>query len=61
MLDAMDREGFGSCGNQYECEAVCPKRITVGFIAKLNHEYLRAGIVESGLPNEPESPYAESS
>jgi succinate dehydrogenase / fumarate reductase, iron-sulfur subunit len=60
MLDAMDREGFGSCGNQYECEAVCPKRISVRFIATLNREYLRAGVVESGLPAEPESPHAES-
>lgn len=60
MLEAMDREGFGSCGNQYECEAVCPKSISVRFIANLNREYLRAAIVESGLPSEPESPHAES-
>lgn len=60
MLEAVDREGFGSCGNQNECEAVCPKRISVRFIAILNREYLRAGVVESGLPAEPESPHAES-
>ena len=60
MLEAMDREGFGSCGNQYECEAVCPKSISVRFIAMLNREYLRAGIVESGLPTEPDVPHAES-
>lgn len=60
MLEAMDREGFGSCGNQNECEAVCPKTIRVRFIANLNREYLRAGVVESGLPGEPESPHAES-
>lgn len=60
MLEAMDREGFGSCGNQYECEAVCPKRISVRFIAILNREYLRAGVVESGFPAEPEFPHAES-
>ncbi len=60
MLEAMDREGFGSCGNQYECEAVCPKSISVRFIANLNREYLRAAIVESGLPSAPESPHAES-
>ncbi|HWF61839.1 MAG TPA: succinate dehydrogenase/fumarate reductase iron-sulfur subunit [Nitrospira sp.] len=60
MLEAMDREGFGSCGNQNECEAVCPKRISVRFIATLNREYLRADVVESGLPAEPESPHAES-
>ena len=60
MLETMDREGFGACGNQYECEAVCPKRISVQFIAALNREYIRAGMVESGLPVEPESPHAES-
>jgi len=60
MLDAMDREGFGSCGNQYECEAVCPKQISVRFIAHLNREYLRAYVVESGFPSEAESPHAES-
>jgi succinate dehydrogenase / fumarate reductase iron-sulfur subunit len=60
MLRAMDEEGFGACGNQYECEAVCPKRISVRFIAKLNREYLRAAVVESGLPSEPESPHDES-
>lgn len=60
MIDAMDREGFGSCGNQYECEAVCPKSISVRFIATLNREYRRAGIIESALSSEAESPHAES-
>jgi succinate dehydrogenase / fumarate reductase iron-sulfur subunit len=60
MLDAMDQEGFGSCGNQSECEAVCPKRISVRFIATLHREYLRAGVVESDVSAEPESPHAES-
>jgi succinate dehydrogenase / fumarate reductase iron-sulfur subunit len=60
MIEAMDREGFGSCGNQYECEAVCPKRISVRFIATLNREYRRAGIVESALPSASEFPHAES-
>lgn len=60
MLDAMDREGFGSCGNQYECEAVCPKRISVRFIAALNREYIRAGVVESGRSVEAGTPHTES-
>lgn len=60
MIKAMDREGFGSCGNQYECEAVCPKRISVRFIATLNREYRRAGIIESARSSEAESPHAES-
>jgi succinate dehydrogenase / fumarate reductase iron-sulfur subunit len=42
MVAQMDREGFGSCTNQYECEAVCPKEITVDVIAQMNREYARA-------------------
>ncbi|MCC6276209.1 MAG: succinate dehydrogenase/fumarate reductase iron-sulfur subunit [Leptospiraceae bacterium] len=40
MLNAMEKEGFGNCTNQYECEAACPKNISVSFIAKMNREYL---------------------
>jgi succinate dehydrogenase / fumarate reductase iron-sulfur subunit len=40
MVSRMDREGFGNCTNQYECQAVCPKEISVAFIAKMNREYL---------------------
>ena len=43
MVARMDQEGFGNCTNYYECEAACPKEISVGFIAQLNREYLRAG------------------
>ena len=61
MVAAMDREGFGSCGNQYECEAVCPKSISVRFIAKLNREFLRATIEEpSPLAEQPTDPHDES-
>ncbi len=42
MVQTMDAEGFGNCTNTYECEAVCPAEISVGFIAKLNREYARA-------------------
>ncbi|HHI81298.1 MAG TPA: succinate dehydrogenase/fumarate reductase iron-sulfur subunit [Planctomycetes bacterium] len=42
MVEAMDAEGFGNCTNQYECEAACPKGISVEFIAKMNREYLGA-------------------
>jgi succinate dehydrogenase / fumarate reductase iron-sulfur subunit len=40
----MDHEGFGNCSNQYECEAVCPKEISVSFIARMNRDYLSASI-----------------
>ncbi|MGY8822753.1 MAG: succinate dehydrogenase/fumarate reductase iron-sulfur subunit [Candidatus Latescibacterota bacterium] len=42
MLKNMQEEGFGNCTNEYECEAVCPKDISVGHIAFLNREFLRA-------------------
>lgn len=44
MVHAMDEEGFGNCGNERECEQVCPKNITIGNIARLNREYLRASL-----------------
>ncbi len=39
MVHAMDEEGFGSCRNYYECEAACPKEISVDFIAEMNRGY----------------------
>ena len=42
MVEQMDKEGFGHCTNQYECEAVCPKEISVRFIAEMNRDYLKA-------------------
>ena len=42
MVEAMDAAGFGNCTNEYECEAECPKQISVAHIARLNREYLRA-------------------
>lgn len=44
MVEQMDREGFGSCTNYFECEAACPKEISVQFIAKMNREYLSARV-----------------
>ena len=46
MVEAMDAEGFGACGNTYECEASCPKEISVDFIQKMNREYLRAKLID---------------
>ncbi len=42
MVAQMDKEGFGNCSNQSECQAVCPKEISVSFIAQMNREYLKA-------------------
>jgi succinate dehydrogenase / fumarate reductase iron-sulfur subunit len=44
MVAQMDKEGFGNCTNTYACEAECPKGISVANIAKMNWEYLRAGM-----------------
>jgi succinate dehydrogenase / fumarate reductase iron-sulfur subunit len=41
MVEAMDAAGFGNCTNEYECEAECPKNISVTNIALMNREYLR--------------------
>jgi succinate dehydrogenase / fumarate reductase iron-sulfur subunit len=42
MVDRMDEEGFGSCSNEGECEAVCPKGISLRNITTMNREYFRA-------------------
>lgn len=44
MVAAMDEAGFGNCSNYYECEAACPKSISVDFIAKLNRDYFAASV-----------------
>ena len=44
MVAQMDAEGFGTCTNHFECEAVCPKSIGVEFIARLNRDYIRASL-----------------
>lgn len=44
LVAAMEREGFGGCGNHAECEAVCPKRISIDFIARLNRDFLKARV-----------------
>jgi succinate dehydrogenase / fumarate reductase iron-sulfur subunit len=44
MREQMDAEGFGHCTNEYECEAACPKEISVSNIARLNREFLKATI-----------------
>jgi succinate dehydrogenase / fumarate reductase iron-sulfur subunit len=39
MVDQMDREGFGQCTNIGECQAACPKKISINVIATLRREY----------------------
>ena len=47
MIATMDAEEFGTCTNHRECEAVCPKEISIQFIAKMNREYLWAKLSRS--------------
>ena len=42
MIEQADAEGFGSCSNEAECEAVCPKEIPISNIARMTREYVTA-------------------
>lgn len=42
MVKQMDDEGFGNCTNTGSCEAVCPKEISLDFIARMNRDYAKA-------------------
>ena len=44
MVTTMDGEGFGGCTNIGECEAACPKSISLDMIAHLNRDYARAQV-----------------
>lgn len=44
MVAAMDEAGFGNCTNYGECQAVCPKGITLDFIAQMNRDYATASV-----------------
>ncbi|MFM8568673.1 MAG: succinate dehydrogenase/fumarate reductase iron-sulfur subunit [Candidatus Kapaibacterium sp.] len=44
MVSTMDEEGFGGCTNHYECEAACPKGISVEYIAKMNSDLIRSSV-----------------
>jgi succinate dehydrogenase / fumarate reductase iron-sulfur subunit len=45
MVERHDAEGFGSCSNEGECEAVCPKEIPISNIARMNRDYLKATLL----------------
>jgi succinate dehydrogenase / fumarate reductase, iron-sulfur subunit len=47
MVQQMDAEGFGACTVTGSCEAVCPKEISLDFIAKMNRDFL-AAILKKG-------------
>ena len=43
MVGKMDKLGFGNCTNEKECEAECPKEISIINIARMNREFLKSG------------------
>jgi len=47
MVQQHDEEGFGNCTNHGECEAVCPKQISIDFIARLNRDLFGAAVSAS--------------
>jgi succinate dehydrogenase / fumarate reductase iron-sulfur subunit len=47
MIGAMDDACFGNCSNERECEAECPKEISIVNIARLNREFIKAGLFSS--------------
>ena len=47
MVREMDMLGFGNCTNETECEVECPKKISITHIARLNREYIKAGLISA--------------
>ncbi|MEM7062752.1 MAG: succinate dehydrogenase/fumarate reductase iron-sulfur subunit [Cyanobacteria bacterium P01_B01_bin.77] len=41
MTEQMSVEGFGDCSNHGECQAVCPKGISIDAIATMRREYIK--------------------
>ena len=46
MVAQMDAEAFGTCTNHGECEASCPKGVSLENIARMNRDYLKAKTLE---------------
>ncbi|MEM1311786.1 MAG: succinate dehydrogenase/fumarate reductase iron-sulfur subunit [Cyanobacteria bacterium P01_H01_bin.153] len=42
MTQQMATEDFGDCSNHGECQAVCPKGISIDAIARMRREYIKA-------------------
>jgi succinate dehydrogenase / fumarate reductase iron-sulfur subunit len=46
MVEQMDLESFGSCSLYGECQEACPKEISIDTIARMNGDFIRAGLLE---------------
>ena len=53
MVERMDLEGFGDCSNLGECEAACPKGISIDTISRMKREYIRAALDMDVVPPPP--------
>ena len=51
IVEQMDAEGFGACSHHGECEAVCPKGISIDLIASLSASY-RSAVLGGALPSD---------
>jgi len=47
MVRKMDELLFGNCANEKECEADCPKEILITHIARMNREFIKAGLLSA--------------
>ncbi len=45
MMARAEHEGFGSCTNIGECEAACPKEISLDFIGRMNRDFIKASFI----------------
>ena len=48
MVACMDGLGFGNCTNEAECEADCPKEVSITNIARMNREFFKAQLFAEG-------------
>lgn len=48
MVEQMDLESFGNCTLYGECQAACPKEISIDTITRMNRDFIRAGLSGTG-------------
>lgn len=51
MVNAMDESGFGHCSNHGECEAVCPKGVSLTNISQMNRDFFWASVFGGAFPS----------
>ncbi len=56
MVEQMDFEGFGNCAWYGECQAACPKGISINTIVQMDRDYTRAMLSGRGVADEAGQP-----